>query len=137
MAPLSLSLGADEPHSLGALIDLVVDRQYGGIRTRLAEAMGLSLSYLGKVVSHQEAMGPENVLKFAKIAGLPPAYCLAVAGHADLLALIQDGFGREARGNGRSPLDDDQRALLVAFARLTTTQRAALLAFLQAIRPST
>lgn len=124
----------DLPHNAGELVNYVVEKLYGGIRKRLAEQTNLSLSYLGKVVNAGWPIGPETALQLAHLSGLPPDYCLRIAGHERLLLLIEDAFGKP-HATRDIALDDYQRALLGLFAHFTMVQQRAMLDFLGALRP--
>ena len=58
--------------TLGQLITSAVDRQYGGVQTRLAEDLGVSVGFLGKVMKGQTGFSAEICLKFAEITGHNP-----------------------------------------------------------------
>jgi len=131
--PELVSEHADWPHTAGELVNYVVDRNYGGVRKRLAEQIGLSLSYLGKVAVKEWPIGPETALQLAHLAGLPPDYCLRIAGHEKLLLLIEDAFGGQ-RTTRTVALDDYQRELLALLAHFKREQQKALIEFLSTIR---
>lgn len=124
---------ADWPHTAGELVNYVVEKNYGGVRKRLAEQINLSLSYLGKVAVKEWPIGPETALQLAHLAGLPPDYCLRISGHEKLLLLIEDAFGGQ-RTTRNVALDDYQRELLALMALFKKHQQKALIDFLSALR---
>ena len=128
-----MSEHSDWPHTAGELVNYVVDRNYGGVRKRLAEQINLSLSYLGKVAVKEWPIGPETALQLAHLAGLPPDYCLRISGHERLLLLIEDAFGAQ-RTTRSVALDDYQRELPALMALFKKDQQRALIEFLTSLR---
>ena len=124
---------ADWPHTAAELVNYVVDKNYGGVRKRLSEQIGLSLSYLGKVAVKGWPIGPETALALAHLAGLPPDYCLRISGHEKLLLLIEDAFGAQ-RTTRNVALDDYQRELLALLAHFKRDQQKGLIDFLSTLR---
>lgn len=112
--------------TLPDLINQTVDRQYGGIRTRLAEEMDISISFLGKVIDGKFQFSVETCLVFAEKTGLHPRDVLEAAGHADAYERISRLFGR-AHPSRPDAISGPERALLRAYRRLPERTRESVL----------
>lgn len=112
--------------TLPELINATVDRLYGGVRTRLAEEMGVSISFLGKVVEGRFRFSVENCLVFAEKTGVHPKDVLEAAGHTAHFARIERLFGR-AHPSVPLPLSGEERALLRVYRRLAQPVRESVL----------
>lgn len=105
---------------LPAILTETVDRYYGGIVTRLAEELGLTMSVVARAIKGQANLGPEPLLTLARITGYAYPDLLRVAGHAKLAAGLEAYYGKRPTLSAHdhtllrrvATLDHDERRLI-------------------------
>jgi hypothetical protein len=115
---------------LARLVNDCVDRRYGGVRTRLAEDLDLTLSYVGRVALGEQKFGIEMCLKFADLGGIQAATVLEASGWGELVPSIQRHFGRRHAQILQLPppaLPGDQQKLVRLYGELPVMAQRAVL----------
>lgn len=81
---------------LRAWVEGLIETRYDGVATRLADALGMSISAFQRS-TRQGTLSIENLLKLAEETGTPGAEVLRLGGKEELADLIERLFGQSAQ----------------------------------------
>ena len=112
-------------------IEEVVDTRYGGIHTKLAHDIGLTLSPYRQMMK-KGTFGIDPLLRLADVTGKPAGWILRLAGKDDTADLIESLYGPAAAK--ANPLTAEERELLRLLRGMEDGPRQALLAISRSVK---
>lgn len=107
-------------------VDELIKERYAGVASRLADALGMSVSAFQRSTRDGGTLSLENLLKLAEQTGTPASKVLRLGGKAEQADLIERLYGEP---NG---LSKDATTVAHAFDSLSGEARTVILAVVRA-----
>jgi len=103
------------------LLEGVLHEQFGGVKQRLARAIGVTPSRLGRVMQGEFSLSVLSCLRLARVSGRDPGTVLQAAGKEDLASLLEALYGKAV-----TPLPTHEHDLIERWRRLRPDSREVL-----------